>query len=111
MNLAVTYQFKNPISISAFNMYFISIILEPDNIVANVDYNNFLRETNHKDLSDEFISMRINLDSNYEYLKEYNEAKKEKNQEINKNDFCFIEKLQANPFCNNQIESKKDFYE
>ena len=95
VNLAVIFQFTNPRCINALNMFFLSIILEPNNSVANIDYNNLLRETNNKDLSDNFIRMRIFFDNKeYEIL---NLIKKE-NKEIK--DFSMINTLYANSFVN-----------
>jgi hypothetical protein len=98
VNLAVIYQFKNSTSISAFNMYYLSVMLEPSNNVANIDYNNFLRESNNKLLSDDFIRNRINYDSILDKIEG-------KFYEDNKNEFCFIESIQANPYINCVIES------
>lgn len=83
-------------------MYYISVLLEPTNNVANIDYNNFLRECNNKLLSDDFIRNRIYYDSVLEQLDG-------KLVEENKNEFCFIDSLQANPFVINEAESIKIF--
>lgn len=103
VNLAVIYQTKNSNSISAHNMYYISVILEPTNNVANIDYNNFLRECNNKLLSDDFIRNRIYYDS---VLDKFDE----KFNEDCKNEFCFIDSLQANPYVDNDSDSNKIFF-
>lgn len=72
VNLAVIFQYKNKETITAFNMYYIALLCEPNNNVANIDFNNFLREVNLKHKSDEYIIKRIK----YGYLTEM----KEKNE-------------------------------
>lgn len=102
VNLAVIYQIKNSTSNSAFNMYYISVIMEPDSNVANIDYNNFLRESNNKLLSDDFIRNRIY----YDYALEKTDSKV-----INedKSEFCFIDSLEANPYINSKNEREISF--
>ncbi len=79
-------------------MYYISVILEPSNDIANIDYNNFLRESNNKQLSDDFIRNRI-------YYNSLLETRNEKSNEDCKDEFCFIDSLQANPYIYNESES------
>lgn len=46
VNLAVIFQYHHKETNSAFNMYYLAILIEPDNNVANIDFNNYLREVN-----------------------------------------------------------------
>ena len=70
VNLAVIFQYFYKESITSFNMYFLAILLEPDNTVANVDFNNFLRENDLKEKSDEYIIQRVIHDCLKEKLEE-----------------------------------------
>lgn len=63
INLAVVLQIKYKESVTAFEMYYLAVLCEPENEVGNIDYNNFLRENNLKPLSDEFIIQRIKYDN------------------------------------------------
>ena len=59
VNLAVIFQIENKdISIS-LDMYILSILIDEDNSVSNVNYNNYLRECNFKNKSDIYINKRI----------------------------------------------------
>lgn len=62
VNLAVIFQYFYKETNTAFNMYYLAILCEPDNVVANIDFNNFLREVNLKEKSDDYIRQRINYD-------------------------------------------------
>ena len=44
INLAVIYQIHHKETNTAFNMYCLAILIEPNNEVANIDFNNYLRE-------------------------------------------------------------------
>lgn len=63
INLAVILQIKYKESVTAFEMYYLAVLCEPENEVGNIDFNNFLRENNLKPLSDEFIIQRIKYDN------------------------------------------------
>ncbi len=59
VNLAVIFQIENKdISIS-LDMYILSILIDENNSVSNVNYNNYLRECNFKNKSDIYINKRI----------------------------------------------------
>lgn len=58
-NLAVIYQYYKQNSKGPFMMYCIALMIDQNNTVTNVDYNNFLRESNLKELSDKYIIRRI----------------------------------------------------
>ena len=59
VNLAVIFQIENKdISIS-LDMYILSILIDENNSVSNVNYNNYLRECNFKTKSDIYINKRI----------------------------------------------------
>jgi tetratricopeptide (TPR) repeat protein len=44
INLAVIFQIQHKETNTAFNMYSLAILIEPNNEVANIDFNNYLRE-------------------------------------------------------------------
>jgi tetratricopeptide (TPR) repeat protein len=79
VNLAVIFQFYHKETTTAFDMYYLALLLEPDNNVANIDFNNFLREVNLKEKSDLYIKQRIK----YGYIKERGDDSKEIDIEIN----------------------------
>jgi tetratricopeptide (TPR) repeat protein len=62
VNLAVIFQHKYRETQTAFNMYLLALIVEPNNDVANINLNNFLREIDLKNKSDEYITRRIIYD-------------------------------------------------
>ena len=64
VNLAVILQINNKELEASLDMYIISLLLTQDNTVANVNYNNFLREVNMKLKSDEYIVKRIQYAKN-----------------------------------------------
>lgn len=72
VNLAVIIQISNPLSQSAINMLIMALLIDPKNSVANINYNNYLRETNYKCLSDEFIRQKIYYECFEEQLHLYN---------------------------------------
>ena len=90
INLAVILQIKHKESFNAFNMYYFSILIDPDNNVANIDYNNFLRENNLKALSDEFITTRINFDNKDNKCKETIKQLRANGWKHNVNDISFV---------------------
>ena len=70
VNLAVIFQYFYKETITSYNMYYLAILLDPDNVVANVDFNNYLRENNLKEKSDRYIIARISYDC---YMDDSNE--------------------------------------
>jgi tetratricopeptide (TPR) repeat protein len=62
VNLAVIFQHRFKETQTAFNMYLLALIIEPNNEVANINMNNFLREIDLKNRSDEYITRRIIYD-------------------------------------------------
>lgn len=75
LNLAVIFQIKHKETLTSFNMFCLALMLEPDNSVANIDFNGFLRENNFKELSDLFITARIKYDSQLNNEKKENSKK------------------------------------
>jgi len=59
VNLAVIFQYFHKETTTAYDMYCLALLLEPENNVANIDFNNFLREINLKEKSDLYIIQRI----------------------------------------------------
>ena len=59
VNLAVIFQIENKDISVSFDMYILSILIDEDNSVSNVNYNNYLRECNFKSKSDIYINKRI----------------------------------------------------
>lgn len=59
VNLSVILQIETKDLESSLDMYIIALLIDEDNTVANVNYNNFLREVNLKPKSDEYIIKRI----------------------------------------------------
>ncbi len=59
VNLAVIFQIENKDISVSFDMYILSILIDEDNSVSNVNYNNYLRECNFKTKSDIYINKRI----------------------------------------------------
>ena len=59
VNLAVILQIENKDISVSFDMYILSILIDEDNSVSNVNYNNYLRECNFKTKSDIYINKRI----------------------------------------------------
>ena len=58
VNLAVILQIEDPDIKVSLDMYILSIILDINNHVPNVNFNNYLREVNLKLKSDEYINRR-----------------------------------------------------
>ena len=59
VNLAVIFQIENKDISVSLDMYILSILIDEDNSVSNVNYNNYLRECNFKTKSDIYINKRI----------------------------------------------------
>ena len=59
VNLAVIFQIENKDISVSLDMYILSILVDEDNSVSNVNYNNYLRECNFKTKSDIYINKRI----------------------------------------------------
>lgn len=59
VNLSVILQIDTKDLESSLDMYILALLIDEDNTVANVNYNNFLREVNLKPKSDEYIIKRI----------------------------------------------------
>lgn len=63
VNLAVIMQYTHKReNMTAFDMYYLALLLDPLNRVANIDFNNVLRQNGLRELSDEFIKIRIRHD-------------------------------------------------
>ncbi len=59
VNLSVIFQYHTKETINSFDMYYLAVLCENNNEVANIDFNNILREINLKYKSDEYIIRRI----------------------------------------------------
>ncbi len=95
VNLAVILQIEDPEIKVSLDMYILSIILDINNHVPNVNFNNYLREVNLKLKSDEYINRRIQYDLNDDSIKiEPENALNNKNNnnenDDNNNKFIFI---------------------
>lgn len=64
VNLGVILQINSKNLESCLDMLIIALLIDEQNTVANVNYNNFLREVNLKTKSDEYIVKRIRYDLN-----------------------------------------------
>ncbi len=64
VNLAVIFQIENKDISVSLDMYILSILIDENNSVSNVNYNNYLRECNYKNKSDIYINKRIQFTLN-----------------------------------------------